>query len=158
MPLHGDVDALLHEIHRDGGMMLFAVDGKTNEFAIFECLCARHFRRDPSEGWIVGTNHFSACKDLSLGDDEGSASSLSRYRRMESLVQNLATAPAPPDLPAGLIQILADDEIERRGPGLVTVYANVACPSTGETWYTFGGYPAASRGDWQKLDWPWLDR
>jgi hypothetical protein len=154
----GDVEALLHEIHRDGGMMLFAVDGKTNEFAIFECLCARHFRRDPSEGRIVGTNHFSACEDLTLGDDEGSASSLNRFRRMESLVESLATAPAPPDLPAGLIQILADDEIERRGPQLVTVYANVACPSTGEIWYTLGGYPAASRGDWQRLDWPWPDR
>jgi hypothetical protein len=63
-----------------------------------------------------------------------------------------------PDLPAGLIRILADDDIERRGPQLVTVYANVACPSTGEIWYTLGGQPAASRGDWQKLDWPWPDR
>jgi hypothetical protein len=43
------------------------------------------------------------CEDLALGDDEGSASSLNRLRRMESLVQNLATAPPPPDLPAGLI-------------------------------------------------------
>lgn len=153
----GDVEALLRETDRDGGMMLFAVDGKTNDFALFECLCAQHFRRDPADGRIVGTNHFCACKDLALGDDEGSASSLRRFARMESLVQSLAAAPAPPDLPADLIRILADDEIERRGEELVTVYANVACPAGGELWYTLGGTPAASRGAWSRLAWPWAD-
>ncbi len=77
-----DVEAFLEENHRDGGMMLFAVDGKTNEFAIFECLCAEHFRRDPSEGWIVGTNHYTACEDRTLCGDEGSVSTLHRFRRM----------------------------------------------------------------------------
>jgi hypothetical protein len=151
----GDVEAFLSETHRDGGMMLFAVDGKTNDFAVFECLCAKHFRRDPSEGWIVGTNHYCACEDLTLGDDEGSASTLNRFQRVKSLVENLYTVPTPPDLPTDLIRILADDEIERRSRELVTVYANVACPASGEIWYTFGGYPAASTGNWQRLEWPW---
>lgn len=150
-----DVEALLNDTHRDGGMMLFAVDGKTNEFAIFECLCAQHFRRDPSQSWLIGTNHFCACEDLAMRDDEGCVSSLSRFARMTSLLQGLCAAPSSPDLPADLIRILADDDVERRNGDLVTVYANVACPTSGEIWYTFGGYPAASAGDWQRLAWPW---
>lgn len=156
-----DVESWLRENHRDGGMMLFAVDGKTNEFAIFECLCAKHFRRDPSEGWIVGTNHYNACEDRTLCGDEGSVSTLSRFRRVSDLLGDLRAAPRAARLPTDLIRILADDEIERRGrelrqgEALVTAYANVACPSSGEIWYTFGGYPAASAGDWQRLEWPW---
>jgi len=64
-------------------------------------------------------------------------------------------APRSPSLPSDLIRILADDEIERRNEELVTAYANVACPASGEIWYTFGGYPAASAGNWQRLEWPW---
>ncbi len=155
-----DVEALLDETHRDGGMMLFAVDGKTNDLAVFECLCAQHFRRDPVEDWIIGTNHFCACEDLTLSDaDAGPLGTLSRFGQMEDLVRALCASPTAPNLPADLIQILADDAIERRGTELelVTVYANVACPSTGEIWYTFGGHPAASRGNWQRLEWPWTD-
>jgi hypothetical protein len=152
-----DVEAFLNENNRDGGMALFAVDGKTNEFALFECLCAKHFRRDPSDGWIVGTNHFCACEDPTLSNDEGSASTLNRFSRMESLVQDLYTSQASAGLPDDLIRILADDEIEMRNSELMTVYSNVACPSSCEIWYTFGGYPAASMGNWQKLDWPWVE-
>ena len=150
-----DVEAFLNENNRDGGMLLFAVDGKTEEFAIFECLCSKHFRRDPSEQWIVGTNHYCTCEDPTLGDDEAPLSTLNRYNRMVRLVQDLYTLQAPPSLPADLIRILADDKIERRNNELITAYANVACPNSGEIWYTFGGYPAASAGNWQRLDWPW---
>jgi hypothetical protein len=153
----GDVEAFLNDTHREGGMMLFAVDGKTNDFAVFECMRGKHFRREPSEGWIVGTNHYCACEDRTLGEDEGSVSTLKRFRRMEELVEALCTAPRPPSLPGDLIRILADDEIERRNEELVTVYANVACPTSGEIWYTFGGYPAASAGNWQRLEWPWAE-
>jgi len=152
----GDVEAFLNETHRDGSMMLFAVDGKINDFAVFECLRARYFLRDPSEGWIVGTNHYCACEDLILSNDAGSASTLNRFQRMKSLVQNLYDWPTPPDLPADLIRILSDDEIEIRSQELVTVYANVVCPTSGEIWYTFGGYPAASAGNWQRLERPWV--
>lgn len=159
----GDIEPFLHENHRDGGMMLFAVDGKTNEFAVFECMCAKHVRRDPWDGWIVGTNHYCTCEDPTLGDDEVSRSTLSRFQRMERLVQDLYASQTPPNLPADLIRILADDEVERRGQEsrrgqeLVTAYANVACPASGEIWYTFGGYPAASAGNWQQLKWPWTE-
>jgi hypothetical protein len=150
-----DVEAFLRETDRDGGMMLFAVDGKTDEFAVFECMCAKHFRRDPAEGWIVGTNHYCACEDRTLGEEEGPLGTVKRYRRMRRLVEEIVAAPVPPILPRDLMRILADDEIERRTGELVTAYANVACPASGELWYTFGGYPAASAGNWRRLDWPW---
>jgi hypothetical protein len=150
-----DVEMLLNETDRDGGMLLFAADGKNNEFALFDCMCSKHYRRDPSDGWLVGTNHYCMCEDLSLGDDEGSLSSLHRYHRMEVLIQGLVASSTPPNLPTDLIRILADDQIERRVNKLITAYSNVACPSTGEIWYTFGGYPAASKGNWQRLEWPW---
>ncbi len=54
-----------------------------------------------------------------------------------------------------LVAALADDEIERRDDTFATVYSNVACPATGEIWYTFGGWPAASVGNWQVVPWPW---
>lgn len=152
-----EVEALLGEIDRDGGMLLFAVDGKTEEITLFDCLCSQHFRREPSGGWIVGTNHFCSCKDQTLGADNGSISTLSRFDRLEDLVQGLYSSEKVPAMPEDLIRILADDEVERREEKLVTAYANVACPGTGELWYTFGGYPAASQGDWQRLGWPWQD-
>jgi len=154
-----DVEALLNEIDRDGGMLLFAVDGKNNEFALFECLCSKYYKRVPSNGWIVGTNHFCACEDRTLTEaDKGPLGTLSRFSRMEDLIQTLTFSQTPPDLPGDMIRILADDRIERRDKKkLVTVYSNVACPTTGEIWYTFGGYPAASKGNWQRLEWPWMD-
>ncbi len=111
-------------------------------------------------GWIVGTNHFCACQDLTLGDDEGSASTLSRFSRITELVEGLVTGQSTPALPDSMMQVLADDQIERRhdkrpAGELITAYANVACPASGDTWYTFGGYPAASAGNWQRLEWPW---
>jgi hypothetical protein len=155
----GDVEALLNSTDRDGGMLLFVVDGKDEDVALFDCLCSRHYRRQPSDGWIVGTNHCCACEDLTLTDaDWEPMGTLSRFRRMETLVRALSVSRTPPTLPADLIHILADDAIERRDNRLTTAYANVACPSSGEMWYTFGGYPAASRGNWQQLAWPWDDR
>lgn len=153
-----DVEALLNEIDRDDGMLLFAVDGKTNEFALFDCLCSKHYRREPENGRLIGTNHFCACEDQTLGDDAGSIGTLKRYQRMEQLIQEFYASATPPNLPANLIRILADDDIERRAEDTVTVYSNVACPHTGDSWYTFGGYPSASKGNWQRLDWPWSDQ
>lgn len=152
-----DVEALLKKTDRDGGMLLFAVDGKNNEFALFECMCSKYYCRQPSNGWIVGTNHYCACEDRTLSDaDKGPLGTLSRFERMEKLIQKICAAVSP-SLPEDLIQILADDEIERRGKDVVTVYANVACPTTGKLWYTFGGFPAASQGNWEQLSWPWSD-
>jgi hypothetical protein len=151
-----DVEALLNETDRDGGMLLFAVDGKNNESALFDCMCSKHYRREPSNGWIVGTNHYCTCEDRTLSDaDKQPLGTLSRFDRMETLMQKMCASDVPLSLPGDLIRILSDDQIERRGKDVVTVYSNVACPTTGELWYTFGGYPAASQGNWRRLEWPW---
>ena len=63
----------------------------------------------------------------------------------------------PSHLPDDLIRILADEDVEQRreAENFWTVYANVACPSLGLTWFAYGGTPAASQGTWYKIDWPW---
>lgn len=152
-----EVEKLLNEVDRDGGMLLFAVDGKNDEFALFECTCTQHYRRDPRDGWIVGTNHYCLLSDPRLPEEVPGSSTLTRFDRMESLFQALKISSTSPQLPEDLIAILADDEVERREPEFSTVYANVACPATCRIWYTFGGYPAASKGSWQPLEWPWRD-
>jgi hypothetical protein len=76
---------------------------------------------------------------------------------MEDLLLTLKSSNQPVRLPDDLIHILADAGIERRDPDIDTAYATVACPASGAIWYTFGGYPAASQGNWQPLAWPWGD-
>jgi hypothetical protein len=144
-----EVEALLRQVDRDSGMMLFAVDGKTDAFVVFECACAEHVRREEREDWIVGTNHCLGANDV------GSTSSQLRFHRLEELARELCGRGEAVDTPRDLIRILADPGVEVRGEDYGTVYANVACPSTGEMWYTFGGYPAASTGVWQQMAWPW---
>jgi hypothetical protein len=151
-----DVELLLDSTDRDGGMMLFALDGKSNECALFDCLCSKYYRRELTDGWIVGTNHYCAIEDLTISEvDKEPLGTLSRFARMQNLIKTLSTSQTPPNLPADLIKILADQAIERRDDKIITVYSNVACPSIGEIWNTFGGYPAASAGNWQRLAWPW---
>ena len=151
-----DVELLLDSTDRDGGMMLFAQDGKSNECALFDCLCSKYYRRELTDGWIVGTNHYCAIEDLTISEvDKEPLGTLSRFARMQNLIKTLSTSQTPPNLPADLIKILANQAIERRDDKIITVYSNVACPSIGEIWNTFGGYPAASAGNWQRLAWPW---
>ena len=120
-----------------------------------------HFKGNPREigfaaGRALGPKLEQAISHY-IANLESSSSTLHRFQRMASLIQALAISQTPANLPADLIRILADDEIERRERKLVTAYANVACPYTGEIWYTFGGYPAASKGNWQRMAWPWMD-
>ena len=74
---------------------------------------------------------------------------------MEVMVGELYERMPGARLPDDLIGILADDEVERRGTHFSTVYATVACPADGSLWFTFGALPAASRGDWKPVGWPW---
>ena len=76
-----DVEAFLNATDRDGGMLLFAVDGKTNRAVLFDCMCSKHYQRELTNGWLVGTNHYCACKDETLTDDESSVSTVDRFRR-----------------------------------------------------------------------------
>lgn len=150
-----EIEALLGRIQRDGGMLLFAVDGKTDAFALFECTCTEFRRRDAAAGRLVGANHYCVHPQAPPSGDDGPLSSVGRQCRMASLVAGLAARDARPDPARELMAILADGEIEARSGDPVTVYSNVACSGTQEIWYTFGGAPAASCGNWQRLSWPW---
>jgi hypothetical protein len=150
-----DVERLLGEMDRDGGMLLFVLDGKSEQFTLFECTCTNHYRRDPQEDWIVGTNHYCQIPDPDMSENAAPLSTLNRFKRMEELFLAQNRSDMPLRLPEDLIRILADDRIERRGQDFSTVYANVACPGKKTIWYTFGGFPAASQGNWQRLEWPW---
>jgi hypothetical protein len=145
-----DVEARLLDVDRDEGMTLLVVDGRNNEVAILECECSRHVRRVQDGPWLVATNH--ACAVNHLPPDEGSRS---RQARMEVLARALDGCDPRDRPPQGLVAILADDAVERRGRDFSTVYAAVGCPGTGELWFTFGGEPAASRGEWRPIPWPW---
>jgi hypothetical protein len=150
-----DLEALLQRIQRDDGMLLFAVDGKTNAFALYECTCTEVYKRESSNGWLVGTNHYCVHPKASLPNEPGPLSTARRYTRIETLAGNLYARNTPASPVHELIRILADDAIEARNGEIVTACSNVACPSTQEIWHTFGGYPAASQGNWQRLAWPW---
>jgi hypothetical protein len=156
-----DLERLLLQIQRDDGMLIFAVDGKTDEAALYECNRSDFQKSYPLEGWIVGTNHFCTLPSPPAEDEAiQPLSSQSRYRRLENLAVAVFSRHPPganmrDSLPRELIALLADDEIERRSGEIQTAYSNVACPATNEIWYTFGGYPSASRGDWGRLAWPW---
>jgi len=146
----GDVETRLDEVDRDEGMFLFAVDGKCQEFAILECTCSSHARRAESGAWMVGTNHVHGAAP-SAGDQN----SRSREARMEVMAAELYERELPATLPGDLVVMLADDGVERRRQSFATAYAAVACPGSGELWFTLGGYPAASKGAWQRIPWPW---
>jgi len=149
-----DVEALLSAVDRDGGMILFAVDGTSDEMAVIECSCSQHTPRKPAEEWIIATNH--AVLPHEPGRLERPAEdSRARYDRVEELLHARSSRLKEPDITTDLIRILADPGVEQRGEGYGTVYANIACPGERLIWYTFGGYPAASQGNWHKLDWPW---
>jgi Acyl-coenzyme A:6-aminopenicillanic acid acyl-transferase len=145
-----ELETLLNITDRDGGMMLFAVDGKTEESAIFECNGCTYKKRNLTKDWIAGTNHYFTMEAV-----EHSQSSSDRYARLEALLKTLYAFKRSSIRWEDLAEILADDGIEGREEDYGTVYANVACPALGNVWYTFGGYPAASAGNWREVQWPW---
>jgi hypothetical protein len=154
-----DVERLLSELPRNGGMNLVVVDGKTEEAALFECSGRRHLRREAFDGWLLAPNPYRAMSDPAEEDEEA-AEEYGRFRRLRRWLRDRPPA-APPD---DLISLLADPEVEAgreidaadSATEFGTVYANVACPSTGEVWSAAGGFPAASAGRWQRIPWPWV--
>lgn len=144
----GEVEKLLDTMDRDEGMILFAVDGKNDEAVLFECSCRQYIRRNPVEGRLVGANHSSNTEPSQITER-----SARRVNRLSELVgRNGWEGVHTPD---DLIAALADDRIEERGELYLTVEAEVACPGQKKLWSTLGGYPAASRGNWAPIDWPW---
>ena len=141
-----DVEERLIDTPRRGSMLLFAVDGKTDERAAYACEPTSHVRWEDESLWIAGTNHRRTT-------DRPAAGSLARLERLEI---RLAEAARHTTVDAEALRgILADEEIEQARDGYGTVYSNIVCPSSGEIHFTFGGFPAASRGIWAPVEWPW---
>jgi Acyl-coenzyme A:6-aminopenicillanic acid acyl-transferase len=151
----GEVEALLSRTDRSAGMMIFATEGRTGTYAVFECSCSMYARREPAGGWLAGANHYLACA-TPMAAGIYAPNSVNRYARMIGLLGGQIVPGGAVDAPWDLVRILADPDVEQRGSDYGTVYANVVCPASGEIWYTFGGYPAASTGVWRQLEWPWV--
>jgi hypothetical protein len=148
-----EVEALLSTVDRTSGMMIFAAEARNGAYAVFECTGSAHIRREPADGWLAGTNHYLA-SNTSLEAGIYAPRSSIRYARLAGLLAERIQQGNTVDVPWDLVRILADGGVEQRDEGYGTVYANVVCPASGEMWYTFGGYPAASAGAWQRLGWP----
>ncbi|HEX3048567.1 MAG TPA: hypothetical protein VHY08_27710, partial [Bacillota bacterium] len=127
----------------------------TNTYALYECSCTGFYKRETTKAWLVGTNHYCSHPKAPFSSSIEPLSTYSRYHRMETLIEGFVSRNEHAAPVQELIRILADDGVEVRNGEIATVYSNVACPNTQELWYTFGGYPAASQGNWQKLEWPW---
>ncbi|MEC9373603.1 MAG: C45 family peptidase [Planctomycetota bacterium] len=155
-----DVERLLDATDRDRGVILFVVDGKTNDAAVYECACTSWARIDPAaDGTLTATNH---CQRLHPTDVERLAraratSTTGRLHRVRELMGRGALERGAPE---GMIRVLADPRVEmgREAP-LTTIYAAACCPASGELWFAGGpgevDVPAASRATWRRVKWPW---
>jgi hypothetical protein len=150
-----EVGALVEAWDRDAGMAIYAVDGKTDEAALFECGLGASLRRDPVDGRTL----LSCSRDRNLREvaHDGGAMQDGRIlgsntRERVDRLQSLLVGKPIADPPADLIAVLADPVIEERS---ATIYANVACPSEAKLWFGRGGPPAASAGTWHRVEWPW---
>lgn len=141
-----DVEHLLQTVVRDGGMNLFAVDGRNNNFAVYECTCRGFVKRQSIGKYIAGSNHYIDTK-LPKGLDIGDASSEMRLAKMEYLLQNKSITNPYHDL-AG---ILADPGVEQNNGLSGTVYANLACPARNIFYYACNGFPAASKARFEEV-------
>jgi len=146
----GELVVWLDRQPRRGSMLLFVIDGKTDERAVFECLPATHRRWPDDQPFLVATNH-------SLFATAGGCTD--SHRRYAALRLGLRRLAAPPtDDPVAILRtLLADPSVEQRRGSYGTVYSTIACPAAGSVWVTLGGYPAASGGTWQQIAWPWTD-
>jgi len=140
-----DVESLLGDRPRRGCMLLFAVDGKSDRRAVYQCEPTSFLRWPDSGASLPGTNH-------RYGEQHPSPGSAHRLQRIHQLL-GLPTADPPLHR---LRTLLADPEVEQNEDGSGTVFSAIACPATGEIWFTFGGYPAASHGRWEPVPWPWV--
>jgi len=144
-----EVEAQLRAEHRTGGMLVF-VAGPKGQAAILECSCSQVTRQDLNAGFLVGANHYQFLPDLT----EKQAPPSGSRQRAAALAARLTGLPSEPDK-EDLIAALADPQVEQRGADYGTVYAALYNPLSRQLWFTFGGYPAASQGDWQAIPWPY---
>lgn len=149
---HEEISRFLAAHARPDGMMLFVSDARNKRHGIFECTCHdmvyRPLERGRDTCFLAGTNHYTQ-PPYHNSSDPDRADSLSRYQRLEILLTPFCTGKKTAGF-TSLKAVLADNGVEKRQPDYGTVYANLYCPDSGELWYTFGGYPAASGGRWSE--------
>ncbi len=142
------VEARLKSETRQGGMLIFSAspDGQA---AILECSCYRIARCDLDNGFLVGTNHYQFIPEMKNALDTNQSS----LQRAETLATKLGELPHNPRL-MDLIAVLADPNVEQHRENYGTVYANLYNSLSRQLWFTFGGFPAASHGNWQPVPGP----
>jgi hypothetical protein len=144
-----EVEARLKATHRTGGMLVFAVANDDGMSAMLECSCTQVSRRDLTGKFLAGTNHYQQLSGFSRVSDEISGS----IQRLNTLTTRLNRLPETPTI-QDLIAVLADPGVEQHRPDFGTVCSNLYKANSQRLWFTFGGYPAASRGNWQPMPWP----
>jgi len=150
-----EVEMLLRSTTRDGGMNLFAVDGKDNSFCVYECSRKAFVKRKIENGWVVGTNHYNSLQ-LPMEFEYNTTNSVFRQAKVENFLKNINIKRLNTEkIHEDLIEILADPEIECCNEYSGTVYSNIACPALDALWYACDGFPAASKSKWEKLNWTW---
>ena len=143
------IESRLKSTKRNGGMLIFASEGQSDAGAMLECACQSVAQTDCDAGFLAGTNHYQTLSTPQPPDVYAPAS-VARLETMTRLLSNLPKSHKPEDL----IRILADPGVEQHQEDYGTVYANLCNTTARQLWFTFGGFPAASRGNWQKIHWP----
>ena len=143
-----EIEARLRETTRTGGMLIFALEGNNAAGAILECSPTKTVRRDLDQAFQAGTNHYRYLPTAQPSTDYA-PKSVARLEALEACLNALPQNLQPNDLMA----VLAEPNIEQRLPDYGTVYANLYHPASRQIWFTFGGYPAASHGNWQQIPW-----
>ena len=146
-----DVEQMLKHIPRDGGMNLFFVDGKDNTCAIYECTCNSFKKREITSQYVVGANHYNATA-VPIGFNHNFSGSVKREKAAEAILADVANDGFSLK---SLINVLAHPNVEQNKGLSGTVYANIACPATGELYYACDGFPAASKSCWERINWHW---
>ncbi len=104
---------------------------------------------DLDSGFLVGTNHYQFIPEM-----KGLlAANQSSLQRAETLATKLGELPHNPRL-EDLIAVLSDPNVEQHRENYGTVYANLYNSLSRQLWFTFGGFPAASHGNWQPVPGP----
>ncbi len=151
-----DVESMLSRVERDRGIILVALDSKTQDAAVFECAIDRHTRVDPTGDHLLATNHPA---DRHPTDPARLARSQpsSTTSRLQAL-RDICDKHPPEHAPDDLIDTLAHESVEMRTPPVLrTIYSAVCNPRKGECWFASGtpvGRPAASTGRWLRVPWP----
>ncbi|SIR17794.1 C45 family autoproteolytic acyltransferase/hydolase [Halanaerobium kushneri] len=145
-----EVERLLQNTVRDGGMNLFVVDGKNNQSSVFECSSQLYKKRRIESSYIAGANHYSEIK-VPAGCNFDFKDSIKRQEKVENLLLKNKKGLSLQKM----IDILSNSEVEQNNNLSGTVYSNIVCPADNLIYFAYDGFPAASKGNWQKIEWEW---